>query len=50
MVSVGSSQESSLQVNGELSPFSDILITVLVRQITVPLSTGGGRVCHERRD
>lgn len=45
-VNVGSSQESSLQVNTELSPFSDILTTVLVSQITVPLSTVGGRVCH----
>lgn len=44
MVNVGSLQESSLQVNSELSPFSDILITVVVSQITVPLSTRGGRV------
>ena len=49
MVNVGSSQESSLQVNSELSPFSDVLITVLVSQITVPLSTGGGTVYHVRR-
>lgn len=45
MVNVGSSQESSLRVNSELS----ILITVRVSQITVPLSAGGGRVCHVRR-
>lgn len=45
MASAGSSQESSTQVSSDPPPVPDTLITVIARQVTVPLSNTGGRAC-----